>query len=78
MTPWPRLPRDTVQTLWMLVMLAVVIAPHLGRLPWWCVAVSGLALLWRGTLAWTQRPLPARPVVLGLLGMAFGLTWVAW
>ena len=77
MTPWPRLPRDTVQTLWMLVMLALVIAPHWGRLPWWCVAVSGLALMWRGALAWTQKALPARPVLLGLLGMAFGLTWLA-
>jgi transglutaminase-like putative cysteine protease len=55
-----RLPRETRDSLFLLGVIAAVIAPHVGHLPWWSSALAALVLLWRAALAITQRPLPSR------------------
>jgi protein-glutamine gamma-glutamyltransferase len=42
-----------------LVSVAVVLAPHVGRVPGWIVAFCSTALLLRFYLGWQQRKLPA-------------------
>lgn len=54
------LPRDTRDTLFLLLVIAGVLAPQLGRLPLWCSALALSVLVWRGVLAWRNRPLPSR------------------
>ncbi|MEO7937092.1 MAG: DUF3488 and transglutaminase-like domain-containing protein [Burkholderiaceae bacterium] len=61
------LPRDTRDTLFLLLVIAGVLAPQLGRLPVWCSALALSVLVWRGVLAWRTRPLPSRWWLLGLL-----------
>ena len=48
------LPRDARDTLFLLGVIAWVILPQLDRLPWWCSAMAGAVLLWRGVLAWAS------------------------
>ncbi len=52
------LPRDARDTLFLLVVIAWVIAPQASVLPLWTSLMAGAVLLWRGMLAWTGRPLP--------------------
>ncbi len=52
------LPRDTRDTLFLLVVIALVIAPQTDVLPLWTSAMAGAVLVWRGLLAWAGRPLP--------------------
>ena len=54
------LPRDSRDTLFMLGVIALVALPQLSHLPLWCSLLSGAVMLWRGWLAVTVRPLPAR------------------
>ena len=54
------LPRDTRDTLFLLLVIAWVLAPQFGRLPLWCTALTIAVLGWRGVLAWRARPLPSR------------------
>lgn len=87
----PALTREGRDTLWLLAMLALTIAPHAGRLPGWCLLGTALALGWRAWLAWRDAPLPPRWVLLlalacsvvftlvtfqSLLGRAAGVTLV--
>ena len=69
-----KLPRDARDTLFLLLVIAAVLAPQAGRLPLWCSALAVAVLVWRGTLAWTARPLPSRWWVLGLLVLTVGAT----
>ncbi|HRN75434.1 DUF3488 and transglutaminase-like domain-containing protein [Ottowia sp.] len=69
------LPRDTRDTLFLLVVIGWVILPQVGRLPPWCTALAAGVLLWRGWLAWTGRPLPPRWWLLGLLAITLAATW---
>ena len=62
-----RLPRDARDTLFLLLVIAVVLAPQAGRLPLWCSLLAVAVLAWRGMLAWTARSLPSRWWVFGLL-----------
>ena len=55
-----RLPRDSRDTLFMLAVIAWVALPQVSHLPLWCSLLSGAVMLWRGWLAVTLRPLPAR------------------
>ena len=66
------LPRDARDTLFLLAVIAWVIAPQAGHLPLWTSALAAGLLLWRGWLAWTARPLPHRWVLLALLTLAVG------
>ncbi|MDD2546764.1 MAG: DUF3488 and transglutaminase-like domain-containing protein [Burkholderiaceae bacterium] len=68
------LPRDTRDTLFLLGVIAGVIAPHASHLPLWATALAAGLLLWRGALAWTQRRLPGRWTLLLLLALAVGGT----
>src|SRR6218665_2179968 len=55
MTPYQRLealPRDARDTLFLLCVIAWVIAPQVGVLPVWVSLLAGGLLLWRGVLAW--------------------------
>ena len=68
------LPRDARDTLFLLAVIAWVVAPQVAHVPWWTsAAVAGL-LLWRGVLAWRGGPLPGRWTVVALLGLAVAAT----
>jgi hypothetical protein len=45
------LPREARDTLFLLAVIGWTVLPHLARLPWWCVALSALVLVWRAHLA---------------------------
>jgi len=68
------LPREARDTLFLLVVIAWVIAPQAAHLPLWTSALAATLLLWRGALAWRGRPLPGRWVLLALLALAVGAT----
>lgn len=76
--PWSgwsaRLSREGRDTIWLLGILALSMAPHLARLPLWCAAGALGALSWRAYLAWSDRPLPSRWVLTLALMASIGLT----
>ncbi|MEX0959470.1 MAG: DUF3488 and transglutaminase-like domain-containing protein [Burkholderiales bacterium] len=55
-----------------LVSVAVVLAPHAGRVPGWIVAFCSTALLLRFYLGWQQRKLPAGWLVMLAAALAVG------
>ncbi|MBE0474111.1 DUF3488 and transglutaminase-like domain-containing protein [Rhodoferax sp.] len=61
------LPRDTRDTLFVLAVIAWVLAPLSLQVPLWCSAMSAALIVWRGVLAWRSQPLPSRWWLLGLL-----------
>jgi transglutaminase-like putative cysteine protease len=71
---WRHLPRDTRDTLFLLLVIAWTVLPHLLHLPPWCAALTVGVLLWRGRLALSGSALPGRWVRAGLLALAIGLT----
>lgn len=73
---WHALTREGRDTLWLLGMLALVMAPHVPRLPWWSSLGAAAALLWRAHLAWRDGTLPPRWMMLTLLIAAMALTWL--
>lgn len=77
-TAWSGLTRDARDTLWLLAVLALVLAPHVPRLPWWCSLGAGSALVWRGWLAWHDGRLPSRWWLAGLLLAAVCLTFLSY
>jgi len=76
--PLSHLPRDTRDTLFVLAVIAWVLAPLLGQLPLWCGALSGLVIVWRGLLAWRGQPLPGTWWKLGLLAVAVIATLISY
>ena len=62
-----QLPRDARDTLFLLVVIAWVIAPQVPTLPVWTTLLAAGVLVWRGWLAWHSRPLPSRWISSGLL-----------
>ena len=64
------LPRDTRDTLFLLLVIALCVAPLIGHIPPWASALTGVLLLWRGLLAWRARPLPGRGLRVLLLVLA--------
>ncbi len=71
---WRHLPRDARDTLFLLGVIAWTVVPHLSHLPLWCSLLTGVVLLWRASLALSNRPLPSRWVLVGMLLMAAALT----
>jgi transglutaminase-like putative cysteine protease len=74
---WARLsqlPRETRDTLFLLAVIAWIIAPQTDHLPLWCSAMTGLLLLWRGRIALTGGVLPGRLWLIGLLLLATAAT----
>ena len=72
---WAHLPRDSRDTLFLLVVIGWTVLPHLSHLPTWCAALTGIVLLWRARLALVGAALPGRWVLLGVLVIATGLTF---
>jgi protein-glutamine gamma-glutamyltransferase len=70
-----KLPRDSRDTLLLLVVVGWTILPHAWHVPWWCTLLSGALLIWRASLALTARPVPSSPVRIIFLALAVGLTW---
>jgi transglutaminase-like putative cysteine protease len=71
---WRNLPRETRDTLFLLGVIGWTVLPHLARLPWWCVALSALVLVWRAHLALANLRLPGRVPIAALLISAVALT----
>ncbi|MDB5915706.1 MAG: putative rane protein, partial [Ramlibacter sp.] len=69
------LPREARDTLFLLLVIGWVMLPHVPNLPWWCSAMAGAVLVWRGTLAVRARPLPGTWWLLGLLVVTLVGTW---
>ena len=69
------LPRETRDTLFLLVVIGWVVLPQVGKLPLWCSLSVAAVLLWRGWLAVGARPLPSRWWLLALLVFALAATW---
>ena len=69
------LPRDSRDTLFLLAVIAVVVAPQLGELPWWCGLLTAGVLWWRATLAWLNKPLPGKLWLVGLTLVTLGANW---
>lgn len=71
--PWA-ISREGRDTLWLLAMLALIMAPHAGRLPLWCAVGATLAMLWRAHMAWNDSRLPPRWVLVVALAACVGMT----
>jgi transglutaminase-like putative cysteine protease len=69
------LPRETRDTLFLLAVVAWVVAMQVAHIPWWCTALTAGLLVWRTTLALRGLPLPGWPWRLGLLGLTLVATW---
>ncbi len=69
------LPRDARDTLFLLAVIAMVLAPQIAYLPWWCSALAAGVLAWRAALAWHSRPLPGKAWLLALMALTVGATW---
>lgn len=71
------LPRDTRDTLFVLAVIAWVVAPLIPEIPLWCSLVSAAVMVWRGVLAWRGQPLPSRWWLMGLLALCLGATLIS-
>jgi len=69
-----RLPRDSRDTLFLLLVIAWVLLPQTPNLPVWCSVLAAAVLSWRGWLAVSLKPLPGRWWLLGLLALTMGAT----
>ncbi|RTL19282.1 MAG: DUF3488 domain-containing protein [Burkholderiales bacterium] len=74
---WARLPRDARDSFFLLGVISAVVAPHMAHLPAWATGLTGLVLLWRGQIAWRQRPLPSRWWLLVVVAACTALTWLS-
>lgn len=68
------LPRDTRDTLFLVVVIGWIMLPQLAHVPWWCGALAVGVLLWRGWLALAARPLPHGRWLVALLAVAIAAT----
>lgn len=71
------LPRDGRDTLFLLLVIAWVVLPHVANLPLWCSALVAMVLVWRGTLAVQAKPLPGRWWLVLLLVVTLAGTWTS-
>ncbi|MDQ3058814.1 MAG: DUF3488 and transglutaminase-like domain-containing protein [Pseudomonadota bacterium] len=69
------LPRDSRDTLFLLVVIAWVLLPQTPHLPLWCSVGAGVVLLWRSALALKARPLPGKVWLVVLLGLTLAATY---
>ncbi len=74
LTRLDNLPRDSRDTLFLLVVIGWVILPQASNLPIWCSLLAAGVLLWRGTLAYLSKPLPSRWWLLALLAITIAAT----
>lgn len=69
------LPRDARDTLFLLIVIALIVLPQAENLPWWCSAITAMILVYRGTLAIESRPLPGKWARVGLLVLTLAATF---
>ena len=74
---WSRLPREGRDTLFLLGVIGWTVLPHVPHLPAWCTALTALMLLWRAALAVGNGPLPGRWLLVAVLAVAAGLTFMS-
>jgi transglutaminase-like putative cysteine protease len=70
-----RLPRESRDTLFLLLVIAAVVLPQVAHLPLWCSGLVAGVLVWRGILAWKSQPLPSRWWLITLLVVAVAATF---
>ncbi len=75
---WSRLPREGRDTLFLLGVIAWTVLPHVPHLPGWCIALTSVVLLWRAALAVGNGPLPGRWLLVAVLAVAAGLTFMSY
>ena len=68
------LPRDSRDTLFLLLVITWVVLPQVENLPVWCSAMAALVMLWRAWLAVKGLPLPSRWWLLALTGITVAAT----
>jgi len=68
------LPRDTRDTLFLLLVVAWIVAPQSTHVPLWCTLVTPAVLLWRARMALRGTPMPSRWWLLALLIAATAAT----
>ena len=68
------LPRDSRDTLFLLLVITAVVLPQVVHLPMWCSGLVAGVLVWRGCLAWKSQPLPSRWWLVTLLVVAVAAT----
>ena len=70
-----QLTRDTRDTVFLLAVIAWIVAPQTAHLPLWCSALTAAILLWRGWMALRARALPRRRWLVTLLLLAMAATY---
>ena len=73
-----KLPRDSRDTLFLLLVIAWVIVPQAGHIPLPCSALVAGFIAWRATLALTRRALPSRWWLLGFLLLTVAATLIGY
>jgi len=68
------LPRETRDTLFLLLVIALCLAPLAAHIPAWASAMAALLLAWRALQGWRARPLPGRWTTRALLATVLALT----
>ncbi len=74
---WRGLPRDSRDTLFLLIVIAWVLLPQVRNLPLWCSLLAAGVLLWRGWISLNARPLPNKWWRIGLLLATLAATWLS-
>jgi len=68
------LPRDTRDTLFLLVVIGWIMLPQFAHVEAWCAALAVGVLAWRAWLAFVSKPLPGKFWLFGLLFIAIAAT----
>ena len=76
LSAFKHLSREGRDTLFLLATIAAVLLPHASHLPSWASAITALILAWRAHLAWSDKPLPGRSVLVSVLLASAALTWL--
>jgi transglutaminase-like putative cysteine protease len=71
------LPREARDTLFVLAVIAWVVALQAAHIPWWTTALTAGVLAWRARLALRAAPLPGWPWRLGLLLVTLAATFAS-
>ncbi len=68
--------REVRDTLWLLLALTFVLAPHVFDLPVWCSVAIGALIAWRAWSTWSGRRLPHRLIPIALTCVAGIAVWI--